>query len=219
MINSHWRLLIVATLSWLVCLPPAAGTTNCVQHFTVMGKSRGVHCLLLVEDFVSGECESHYLHSILLGLSRPFTAEVGARTSWQDDADKLLADMGAEPMIAVSDSGGRYFLSESTWVAPPPVDTTFLKKFSAMANDGNGYPRAWYRECPVGCTDYPVFSGVEIELAYEFKGGIYKNYSFSDVLFFPESGYLVLVVNQPILADGLDSMHGFFVYRIKGNKP
>jgi hypothetical protein len=213
--KTHFGSLLLS-LVLLISLSPVSAkcSTNCVQHFSVCGKARGEHGLLLIENYISGECEQHVLYLMVLGLERPIVGRAWSDTGWSAESRKALAEMGSEQMIVLTDSGGRFYLSDSIWVSPPPPDTTFPRKFRAMSNVGAGYPEYWYRHCKEDCSDYPVFTGTDAELVYVCKDGLYKNYSFSGGAYFPESGYLVLIVNQPELANGPDTMHGFLVYRI-----
>ncbi len=194
----------------------AVGSTFCVQTFTIYGKTAGEHGALMWDVFIGGECESTTSYCLFLGNARPYLLTTTG--SAKDVFPEFLSENRPEKSKTLRSSESKYFISKGVYVTPPPPDSTFQRKFGKVINDGGGNAWDWYKACPVNCSDYPVFFGTDAKLVYEYQGGLYKNYAFSQVIFFPKSKYLVLVIDQPTRAVGSDSMHGLLVYKLTGKE-
>jgi hypothetical protein len=190
----------------------AVGSTSCVQTFTIYGKTAGEHGVLMWDVSVDGECEFTTSYCLFLGNDRPYLLTTAS--SAKDVFPQFLSEHRPEKSVMLRSSEGKHFISKSIYVTPPPSDSTFQRKFNKVINDGGRDASDWYKACPVHCSDYPIFFGTDAKLVYEYRDGLYKNYAFSQVIFFPKSKYLVLVTDQPTRAVGLDTMHGLLVYKL-----
>jgi hypothetical protein len=155
------------------------------------------------------------VYSVYLGYERSYVMTMRHDGGGKDWIPPLLADLPSEEGRILHDSSGVFRISDSVWFTAPPPDSTFARKYALLANDGMGDARHWYRVCPVNCSDYPAFTGIEAELVYSHKRGLYKNYSISQAVYYSPSGYLVVVTNQPQKAIGLDTMHGLLIFRLR----
>jgi hypothetical protein len=196
----------------LAVVVAAYGASSCEQFFTIYGKTKGDHGVLLWDVYVDGECEHYTSYCLFLGNDQPTLMTVGG--SAKSVFPQFLSEHHSEKAIVLTAIDGKCSIKRGISVAPPASDSTFSRKFNKVIGDGGRNAYDWYKKCPVYCSDYPEFMGVDAKLVYQHVGGLYKNYSFSQVLYFPQSRYLVLVTNQPLRAAGLDSMHGLLVYRL-----
>ncbi len=206
------KLFMLTCAITILSAPALLGSSNCEQKFTIVGKSTGVDGVLLWQLYVNGECEYSESYCLFLGGEHAYEMKAGGAA--KEVFDRFLAGTPKEEPLVIAEEGGTYVLRDSATVAPPRPDSTFDRKFNKVVNEGGSGALDWYRACPVYCSDYPVFRGVEANLVYEFKGGLYKNYTFSQVLYFPSSGYLVIVTDQPLRAVGSDTMDGLLVYQL-----
>ena len=60
----------------------------------------------------------------------------------------------------------------------------------------------------------PKIEGLKTELLFSYETGLYINYEISEVHYFPNS-YILVFTHQPIKSVGGDTMHGFFIFKIK----
>lgn len=194
----------------------AVGSSSCVQTFTIYGKTAGEHGVLMWDVFIDGECEFTTSYCLFLGSARTYLLTTTG--SAKDVFPQFLAEHRPEKSETLRRSEGKYFVGKGIYVTPPPPDSTFQRKFNKVINDGGRNASDWYKACPVHCSDYPIFFGTDAKLVYEHPDGLYKNYAFSQVIYFPKSKYLVLVTDQPTRAVGLDTMHGFLVYKLTGKE-
>jgi len=209
--------IIVVFLSCLFGSSTLISATFCEQKFKVYGKTAGEHSILFWELFVGGECQNWTVNGLFLGNDKDYTMSIQDHNGsiW---LPPFLETVPLEQGVKLADSSGKYFLRDSVFTTPPPDDISFLRHYSALVNEGRGDAAQWYRECPVDCSDYPVFYGVNARLIYAYRDGIYKNYKFKEVLYYPDSGYIVFITDQPRVAMGHDTMHGFLVFKLEFNR-
>jgi len=201
--------LLLGMFCTLVLASTALSSSLCDQTFTVYGKTKGENSLLFWEVIRGGACEGGYGCSLVLGDSvvPVMTFNSGGGT-W---ITRLFTDLPVEKAVKIEPSEGAYKINDSISIDPPPEDTTFVRKFSSLMRAD---PKGWYRACPVNCSDYPIVHGCQSQVVYAYKGGVYKNYQFKDVIYYPESNYIVIVTDQPAKTTGLDTMHGLLVIRL-----
>ncbi|MBN2227140.1 MAG: hypothetical protein JW763_07215 [candidate division Zixibacteria bacterium] len=210
--------LFVSVATLVITLGPITVNTQaatfCTQEFTIYGKTAGDHSILMYEIYTGGECEDWTIHSLYLGFDSPKLIGGGTGATGKDWIPILLNDLPHDTRVELSDSNGAFYINDTTYFTPPQLDSTFKRKFMHIIREGGSDERDWYRACQSGCSDYPEFYGADAELIYVFRGGLYKNYTIKEAVHFPESGYLVIIIDQPLTATGMDTMHGMLVYRL-----
>ncbi len=212
--NVLGKLFSILIISLLVA-GNAEGSSLCEQSFVVFGKTEGVTGLLFFDVLRGGECEMK--ESFILSLEPDKSRTWSRRADYfgSDSITAVLIELSLEDGVSLMDSSNKYVLNDSVIVTLPVYDSTFQKKLFRLVNDGgSGDAAQWNRECPVNCKDLPQFSGVNANLIYTYPGGIYKNYTFPEVIFFPKSNYLVIVTHKPITAVGGDTNHGMLVFHL-----
>lgn len=209
------RQLISLLVFNLLIVVNTIGSTMCEQTFKIHGKTEGKTGLLFFDVLISGECEK--IESHILSLE-PEKSRIWSRRADDYGLDSLipiLNEFTLDKEVFLQDSGGRYMLNDSAFVSLPVNDSTFKKKlFRLVEGGGSGDAAHWNRACPVNCKDLPQFSGVNAKLIYTCPRGIYKNYTFTQVIFYPKSNYLVIVTHQPFTAVGGDTNHGMLVFHL-----
>jgi hypothetical protein len=204
---------LLALLCVILLSESPMAATFCVQTFTVYGKTAGEHSILFWDMEVGGDCSSDTTFALFLGDDN--ACVMTDRLNSKEFVPQFLSEVGSEKSVVLTDSSGIYRIADSVYFTVPATDTTFLATFSRLNTLGAmGNGRDWCRDSPVNCIDYPVFSGTGATLIYRYAEGLYKNYRFEQVTYFPGSKYLVLVVDPPVVAHGLDTMRGLLVYRL-----
>ena len=192
----------------------AVASTNCEQKIAILGKTSGDTCQLWFSEQLTGECERFDLKLLLLtptgatDFSREYTAkEVGI-------VQGLIAGLGEEIGLDLVDTEGVFRLGKQAMFNLPGYDSSFQTRFRSIAD---GSLENWNRRCVADCAEYPAFFGATATLVYRHPRGLYKNYKVKSAIYYEHSGWLVLVTDQPMMADGGDSMHGLLVFRIALN--
>ena len=209
-----YKCFAVYLLVALISASAALAASLCDQTFTIHGKTQGENSLLFWEVFRGGECYHWYGYALVLGDS--VTPVMTFNPEDQTWVSRLLGDLSTEGAVNIESTEGVYRINDSVWIEPPPVDTTFVRKFSGLISGGSyGNAAEWHRMCSSNCNDYPIVHGCEADVVYAYEGGVYKSYSFKEVLYFAESRYVVVITDQPQTAVGLDTMHGLLVLKLE----
>jgi len=190
------------------------GSSLCEHTFEIHGKTEGELGLLFFDVLLGGECGLK--ESFILALE-PDKSRIWSRSAdyyGTDSLNAVLNELSLDEEKSLRDSSGHYMLNDSTFITLPVYDSTFQKKLFRLCHDGPCDAKHWNRECPVNCKDLPQFSGVSANLIYTYPGGIYKNYTFTEVIFYPNSNYLVIVTYQPLKSEGEDTNHGLLVFHL-----
>ncbi len=193
----------------------AMSSSICEHKFVIHGKTEGEYGLLFLDVLRGGECGLK--ESFIISLEH---SKSKVWTRWADyySNDSSISAMGAlkyEEGITLRDSSGKYMISDTAFFTVPIFDSTFQATYRRIAPGGGlGTAKDWKKECLSNYFDLPQFTGVKAELIYTYHGGIYKNYTFSNVVYYPKSNYLVLVTNQPERATGMDTIHGLLIFHL-----
>ena len=193
----------------------ASASSCCDQKFTIHGKTTGEYSLLMYDVYWGGDCLCWSVHTVYLGIERTMAMETNiGLSSGRDWIPMFLSQFPLDTQVELPDSNGIYYINDSMYITPPPKDSTFEQKYIDIMRDAGADERDWYRECQYDCNDYPEFFGFDAKLVHSYSRGLYKNYGIKEVIYFPESGYLAIITDQPHKAAGLDTMHGMLVYRL-----
>lgn len=209
------RKIITIFIITLFIVANTIGSSLCEHSFVVHCKTEGPQGLLFFDVLLSGACVSNTSYIISLETEQLKVWSRRADYYKPDSPFVALSGLSLEKKLLLKDSSGCYMLSDSAFVTLPVYDSTFQKKLFRLCHDGNCDADHWNRECPVNCKDLPQFSGVSSNLIYTYPGGIYKNYTFTEVIYFPESSYLVIVTYQPLKSVGEDTNHGLLVFHLQ----
>jgi hypothetical protein len=207
--------ILICVCFCLAKILPAA--TLCDQSFILFAFSRASSAQLgqgtfLIGEDIGGECYQSYL--IWISITDDHVSSSWNRVSygewgWLKEALKYLPK--EEPKELVEKEGVWYYSTAFFRVTPPPPDTTLLNSFDSSRYDGS--EAKWIGNHDSGGVSMPIFEDVKCELIYYHIGGLYIGYRFSKVYYFPHSKYLLIFTHQPRLATGLDTMHGFLLFK------
>lgn len=204
-----------AAVALLIAVIPVIthASSLCHQIFDILGKTAGEQSVLLFTVELTNECERTTMYAALLTSDSAIVLSKDEATDPAWPVTFLSGNETEQPIVF--DSGLTEYVFGNGWTLSPPVyDSTFESTWREFSSRGYGGLREWYWHCPTDCADLPVFTNCDARLAYRYGGGLYKNYHFSKVLWYPDSHVLVCVVLQPMLAEGMDSMHGLLVYHL-----
>jgi len=99
-------------------------------------------------------------------------------------------------------------------ILPPPYDSSLYKEFNEHIVQGGSNAITWFKLKGNKGIKLPNIEGIKTELIFSYKTGLYINYKISEVHYFPKR-FIVVFTHQPRNAVGLDTMHGFLIFKIK----
>jgi hypothetical protein len=99
-------------------------------------------------------------------------------------------------------------------ISPPDYDSLLAEAFNEHIRQGGSNAYSWFKIKGQDGIIFPKIEGIKAEHLFSYKTGLYINYEISEVHYFPNA-YILIFTQQPIKTVGLDTMHGFFIYKIK----
>lgn len=191
--------------------------TLCQQSFDLWGATAGDTVVLKYSEYVGGDCDWYRMYTITMDSTGIIDEQVERNVYiylplWPDS---IYEGRRMQRIISLDRKDDGFYLRYVTSSAPGGVT------ISAPSYDSTFWPR--HKEFLIGMqydTLWKFFDPPQIkaeaELLWKSPNAVYKNYSISSVYMLFESGHLVLIINQPVSADGLDTMHGVIIYKLKG---
>jgi len=182
--------------------------TLCTQKFVLFDKTEGDYCLWFyrAEWEGPGRCGRDTLYTLFLLPDRVHGyADQWGRGNW---VPRLYEHMKIEEYELLKDSAGIFSLNDTAYFTAPEPDTSFTRKYAALPRQND---RTWYWECADGCTDLPVFVGVNADVMYSHPAGLYKNYRISEARYYRQSGFLILLTEHPQRDCDGKTMNGLIV--------
>lgn len=209
---------------WALCVVFLFGilepATFCDQTFTVYGKTAGDPSIIMWELHTGGECLGWAPHALFLYHGRPTVLNGSHAGSSKEWVEAFLRTQQTEEMIPLSGSNDTIYVADSIYFVPPETDSAFTRLWEEeVIHEGSDLP-ALYRSCrrqDITYLDDPIFYGIEADRIYRYGGGLYKNYSFKEAVYFPHSAYLVVMTHQPLVMPGMDRLDGLLIYRLSDN--
>jgi len=198
-------------IAWSTQLSEA--TTNCNQSFTFL-LATGDHNpgFWIIED-VGGECSYSHLIQISVedtAVTCVLLSRIGYENwKWLQENAKHVVSQPATELVNQNSVWG--IPGQSWHIKSPPRDSTLLDLFQKEYNAGR--ERSWNWRCGTKGISVPSVEGKAITLVYYYPEGLYIDYTISSVYYFPYSGYILIFTNQPRMASGLDTMHGFLLLK------
>ncbi len=216
--ESATRFVIFGTCICLAVFPATSiPATFCDQTFTVFGKTAEEPSIIMWELHTGGECESWHINVMFLHRGEPISlsgSHAGSNDEWVGD---FLRTQQIEEMITIPGSNDTIYIDDSIYFLPPGPDTAFTRIWNEeVIHEGSDLPALHHscRKQDVTFTDEPVFYGIAAERIYHFGGGLYKDYSFKEAVYFPQSNYLIIMTNQPLVMPGMNRLDGMLIYKL-----
>lgn len=178
-------------------------STNCHQQFQFFFFSEDNPTFWIGED-LSGECVSSRLLNI--SINDP-------SVSFSQSVLKEYKVWGDIPKLA---SLFRTFQEQSLGeikISAPLYDSLLAEEFIEHIRQGGDNAKSWIKLKGNNGIKLPQIEGLKAELIFSYSTGLYINYEISEVHYFPNA-YILIITHQPTLAVGLDTMHGFMIFKI-----
>jgi len=200
-----------------------SATTNCKQLFTFLALTEsfapswtsGTNLSFWIGEDVGGECYWSHLIQIAISDGKAFSRDISVTPypDWDSFRNGLRHFQRELPEELVEESGVWHCSTASFTVKPPPPDSVLLSLLRKAVHKGN--ERWWNQNHGLEGILQPIFEGIKIELIHYYEAGLYVGYQLSKVYYFSDSKYILIFTHQPMLASGLDTMHGFLLFKIR----
>jgi hypothetical protein len=188
-------------------------STNCHQTFHFFFLSEGSPTFWIGED-LGGEC--NYSNLLHIGVNN-------STVSFSQSRLEKLNSWGNIPklksLFRVCDEHPSE-LKDKVWenkdlkIIPPEYDSLLAEEFSEHIRHGGSNAYSWINLKGDDGIVLPKIEGIKTDLIFSYKTGLYINYEISEVHYFPNS-YILVFTHQPRKAVGLDTMHGFLIFKIE----
>lgn len=190
--------------------------TSCKQSFTFLLATAESNPVFWIVEDVSGECWYSRLIQITVENTKDTAIylPLGGHGSWNWRwLEKKMKHIVCQPAIELENQNGVWSIPGLSWhIEAPPSDSALLRLFQEEYNAGR--ERSWNVKYGIKGINVPSLEGIDSKLVYYYPDGLYIDYTISKMYYFPHSGYALLFTNQPRLASGLDTMHGFLLLKI-----
>jgi len=188
-------------------------TTNCHQTFHFFFLSEGSPTFWIGED-LSGECDYSRLLNVSVNDSSVSVlhSELKDDNNWRNISElSSLFRTYEEQSLEIKDN---IWQNKDLKIYTPIYDSLLAEEFTEHIRKGGSNANSWIKIKGQDGIILPEIEGIKTELIFSYKTGLYINYEISEVHYFPNS-YILIFTNQPRKAVGLDTMHGFFIFKIK----
>lgn len=175
---------------------------------------------LYISETLSGECYLVKLHKIIIKDSIVKYKEIRYDTeiSLEHTRDivinrikKRIKNKDEKPIV--------FFKKDSVWKCRESdiiiKDPEFILEFQEKMKKHTpviGY--IWNRKYGKEGIASPEFLNVKAILLNYHPGGLYADYKIDKIYYFKNAGYLLIFINQSRNAPGMDTMHGYLLYKI-----
>ena len=188
-------------------------TTNCNQSFTFLCAAANQSRVLWIVEDVGGECWCSRLIQVVAKDDYASTTYTRFRDygswTWLQESIKHIVQ---EPVIRLEKQNGAWIIPGTSWrIAVPPPDTTQLRM---LQEETFASGEAWNSKYGIEGISAPYVEGLNTKIIYYHPEGLYVDYKISKAYYFRHSRYILVFTNQPRLASGLDTMHGFLLLKI-----
>ena len=110
---------------------------------------------------------------------------------------------------------GNTWENESLKISPPDYDSVLAEEFNEHIHHGGYNAYSWFKLKGNNGIILPKIERRNTKLLlFSYKPGLYINYQISEVHYFLDR-YILIFTKQPLKADGLDTMDGFLIFKIK----
>ena len=179
-------------------------STYCEQTFYFFFLSKGSPTFWIGEN-LSGECNISYLYNISIRDSNVSVSksELKEYNKWDE-------------LKNISNFFRKYkeLDDNNLVITPPKFDPGLRDAFRKHLVEGGSNGYKWNKKNGIDGIVPPNIANLKTELLFYHKRGLYINYNIASVHYFPKVGLILIFTEQPLIADGMDTMHGFLIFKV-----
>jgi hypothetical protein len=207
----HLSVLTILLLA-LACTQAA---TFCEQELFFLVKPAGPTDCYWIGESVGGECSFDQIVQVFVRSDGAEASVISLKreTDWRD-VREFVSSIEAERFLTLQNDEGVFALDDpAIAVLAPASNPELLEAFSQLESSG-GSCEGWNNSQGGGGIVQPRFAGCTPTLAYYYPKGLYIDYQIAAVHYFAASRSMLIITEQPRRAVGLDTMHGFMIFRL-----
>ncbi len=188
-------------------------STNCHQTFHFFFLSEGSPTFWIGED-LSGECRTSRLLNISVNDSSVSVSQSDLSNYQNWGTIPKLSSLFRRYEEQSLEFKDNIWQTKDLKISPPVYDSLLAEEFNEHIYQGGSNAYSWIKIKGKDGVILPQIEGLKAELLFSYQTGLYINYEISDVHYF-QNAFLLVFTNQPKKAIGLDTMHGFFIFKIQ----
>ena len=214
------REVLFCAMMMCMCLGGDIGaTTDCEQTIDLLGVTgtgtNGPYVFWVAED-LSGECHESRLIQVVVQKEQAglITSSLKGYQDWGCFKEALALLEGPKRVSLKShDSIWQDKDARLKLVAPAPNED-LLKRYRKEAESWCSSGWEWNKRMGMEGITCPLVAGMDLELLYAYRRGLYINYQVKQAFYYPDRALLFVQTEQAEKAVGMDTMHGFLVFRV-----
>lgn len=194
--------------------PNILENSGCVQQYNFFLKAQ-FNDLFWIGESISGDCRSSKLIQILLEEGKEpqiisLMLKDYNRWQWIESAEDYLR---RETSVELEKRGNTFVEKGSNLkVKPAPYNNSLLQFYQEKYN--GVCAEEWNEIVKSQGIKEPEISGWKSELKYAHPKGLYFNYEISNVIFFPDTQYLLVFTQHSMRCVGDNTQHGFMLLKL-----
>ncbi len=196
-------------------------TTYCIQEFNMIGLDTSKVVTLYITETISGECNLVKLHKIIINDSTAdykeirYDVEETLEQTCKIVDNRMINRIGSKREIP-----NILFIEDSLWKSKESDISIKKSKYTLIFQEkikkeqlpvGYSWNRKYGNEGIVS----PDFINSKTILLYYHPAGLYVDYTIDKIYYFKNAGYLLVFTHQSRSGPGMDSMHGYLLYKLK----
>ena len=196
----------------------ASGTSDCHQEFMVLGETFGVdeNAVIWISENLSGQClVTHLIRIETIYDSVTVSIDTVIYKDWKAIGEKIGSRFLQDHVDFRKQDSLWLFSNHKYRVIIPRPDSAIINAFKEGSFAARTNITDWNVTYGKKGIMVPEIEGLNTELIYSYPLGLYMDYYVDRICYFggPKCYYLLVFTNQPTLASGYDTMHGFLLLR------
>jgi hypothetical protein len=200
---------------FLLVLACTQAATFCEQELFFLVKPAGPTDCYWIGESVGGECGFDQIVGVFVRSDGAEASVISLKreTDWRD-VRAFVSGIEAEQFLTLQNDEGVFSHADPAIVVSAPASNPeLLDAFSQLESSG-GSCEDWNNSRGADGLVQPGFEGCTPTLVYYYPKGLYIDYRIAAVHYFAASRSMLIITEQPRRAVGLDTMHGFMIFRV-----
>jgi hypothetical protein len=197
----------------------AEATSSCEQTLKLLGVTGARFvgdCVFWVAEDLSGECHESRLIQLAVqkGQARLIKSPLKSFQGWGGLSEAVALLEG--PKVVPLKKQGVYWQDNDGWIklAVPTPNQPLHERYLEAAQSWCSSAREWNTRMGHQGIICPSVDGMRVELLHAYASGYYVNYCVKKAFYYPGRSLLFVQTEQTQKAVGMDTMHGFLVFRL-----
>lgn len=198
----------------------ADATSYCSQEFNMIGLDTSKAVTLYISESISGECSLVKLHKIIINDSSAERKEIHYEIEESFEHTCNVINNRISKKIKNKNEIPVEFLKEdSLWKCQKSDVLIKESKFTLelqerVKKEDSVVGYIWNRKYGSKGIISPIFINTNAVLLNYHPTGFYVDYEIDKIYYFKNTGIILILTHQSRYASGMDTMHGYLLYKI-----